>query len=192
MTPFNKSIFAALVGAIALLGAASFADAGPHHGSRGWRHGGYGPGPCYAMQDVSPEQRQMVEDAYSAIAPLQLELRAKRQELTAKIYGGADDKTIQTVADQVKALEARLSEARLGMQKNFAKAGMPMHMGRGGGCPGYGPGHMRHGYNCPGYGHGPMRHGFGCPGYGYGPGAMDPRSGAMGDNIDGPAGQSAE
>lgn len=154
MTRYNKSIIAALVGAIALLGAANIADARGHggYGHGGYGHGGYGHG--YAMQDVSPEHQQMMAESYDKIAPLQLELRAKQQELTAKIYGGADEKSIKATSDEVNALQARVTAARMEMQKRFAAAGIPMHMGRGAGCPGFGAAHMGHGDNCFGFGRG--------------------------------------
>lgn len=74
----------------------------------------------------------MMEKAYNEIAPLQMELRAKQDELTAKIYGGADEKTVQDVSKQVIALQTRLTEARVKMQQQFAKAGLPL---RQSGCP---------------------------------------------------------
>lgn len=156
MKRYNKPLLALLIGAMSIAGAAGVAHARPGG------HGGYfgGGGPCYGMQQVTPEMHQMMEKAYNEISPLLMELRAKQSELTAKIYGGADEKTIKALTDEVAGLQARVTEARVGMQRQFAKAGVPL------GCAG-GFGHMR--------GHGGP-HAFGpmpgpCGGYGpYGPG----------------------
>lgn len=176
MTKYNKPLLALLIGAMTVVGAAGVASArmgmhgGPHHGA-------------YAGQ-VTPEMRQMMEKAYADIAPLQLELRAKQQELTAKIYSGADDKTIQELGKEVTNLQARLTQARIKMQQDFAKAGLPIHMG---GCPMGGGGMMGHGMGPGmmgphgGYMHGPKGyHGGPCPGY-YDRAPEAP--------VDGPAGQ---
>lgn len=156
MKNYNKPILALLIGAMTVMSAAGFAEA------RMGMHGGGHAMPYYggAMgEGITPEMRQMMEKAYNQMAPLQLELRAKQQELTAKIYGGADDKSVQQVADEVTTLQKRLTEARVKMQQDFAKAGIPMH---GGGCmfgngPMGGPGKMGHGMG----GHGMMGHGMG-------------------------------
>lgn len=158
MKKYNKSLLALLLGAMTVVGGAGVASArmgmhgGPHHGA-------------YAASQVTPEMRQMMEKAYDAIAPLQLELRAKQQELTAKIYGGADDKTIQELSGQVTSLQTRLTESRIRMQRDFAKAGVPMFMG---GCPMGGPG-MHGGPGMTGMHGGMMHGGMGalgpCPGY---------------------------
>lgn len=163
MTRINKSLLAMLIGAMTITGAAGLAQArgygyGPHHGG-------------YAMQDISPETRQMMEKAYNDIAPLQMELRAKRAELTAKIYGGADDKTIQDLTAQVNALQNRVTQARVKMQQDFAKAGVPLRGGMGGNCMmgGGGPGMGMHG----GY-HGGYHGGMGMYGGGMGRGPAGP------------------
>ena len=88
----------------------------------------------------------MMEKTYNDIAPLLLELRAKEDELTAKIYGGTDEKTLRELTENVGRLQARVTEARVNMQRQFAKAGIPLRGGLG--CAdGYS--HMgggRHGY----------------------------------------------
>lgn len=182
MKKYNKPLLALLIGAMTVMGAASFAQARQDYPGRGFHHGG-------RYMDMTPETRQMMEKAYNDIAPLQLELRAKQQELTAKIYGGADDKTVQQISAEVSALQKRLTEARVKMQQDFAKAGVPMNCGgmmggmmggrafhgpdgRGGPCPAFGGHGYGHGY---GYGHGMMRG----PGMMTGPGpALPPDDGA--------------
>lgn len=153
MQRYNKTLLALLVSGMTVMGAASFAEARPNQ-------------PGYRHAEATPEMHQMMEKAYNDIAPLQLELRAKQQELTAKIYGGADDKVVQQLSSEVNALQKRLTDARVKMQQDFAKAGIPMQFGCGmmgdgmmggrgftGGCPGFG-GHGRgHGY---GFGGGMM------------------------------------
>ena len=166
MKQYNKPLLALLIGAMTVMGAASFAEARPDQPGKPFHHGSrYG--------DLTPEMHQMMEKAYNDIAPLQLELRAKQQELTAKIYGGADDKTVQQLSAEVSTLQKRLTDARVKMQQDFAKAGVPMGygcamgggrgfhgpMGRGG-CPGYG------GHGGPGFGHGGPGHGPGMMGHG--------------------------
>lgn len=157
MKPHNKTLVLLLVGAMTTVGGAGIAAA---------RHGvmHYGRG-SVQHQMASPEMQQMMEKAYNNIAPLQLELRAKQQELTAKIYSGADDKTLRQLTEEVNALYKRVLEARVQMQREFARAGMPMHMGNcpmGGGGMGMGGMGMGMGMrgNCPGM---PMGQGFALP-----------------------------
>jgi Spy/CpxP family protein refolding chaperone len=136
MNTLQKSLLVLFIGGVALAGTAGNADA--RWGGHGYQYGGCGPGGGW--REISPEMRRMMEKAYDDIAPLQLELRAKQDELTARIYGGADDKSIRELADAVSRLQSRLGEARVDMQKQFAKAGVPLRSGRG--CPGgFGPMH---------------------------------------------------
>lgn len=165
MKQYNKPLLALLIGAMTVMGAASYADARPDHAGKPFHHGGR-----YA--DLTPEMHQMMEKAYNDIAPLQLELRAKQQEMTAKIYGGADDKTVQQLSSEVSALQKRLTDARVKMQQDFAKAGVPMRYGcpMGGAKGFHGP--MGRG-GCPGFGHG--------HGYGFGPGPALPEGDTAGN-----------
>lgn len=152
MNKYNKSFLAMVLGLVTVVGAAGVAGArwgGPHHGGCGY---GYGYG---AVQPPSPEAQKLMESAYNSIAPLMMELRAKQDELTAKIYGGADEKTIDALSKEVSRLQAQVTDARVKMQQQFVKAGVPMHAG---GCM-FGPG--------PGMG---MHRGYG-PGYQPAPGA---------------------
>lgn len=146
---------AALISAMAVTGAAGVAEArwGGHGGHGGPHHRG-----GYAAQELSPETQQMMEKAYNDMAPMIMELRAKQAELTAKIYGGADDKTVQALTTEVNALQARVNEARVRTQREFSRAGVPLHQGSG--CWFGGRGMHRGGM----YGDGPC---YG-PGYGYG------------------------
>lgn len=163
MKQYNKPLLALLIGAMTIVGAAGIAEARMGgHGGKPFHHGG-------AYAELTPEMHQMMEKAYNDIAPLQLELRAKQQELTAKIYGGADDKTVQQLSAEISALQKRVTDARVKMQQDFAKAGIPMQYG----CP-MGGGRGFHGGPMGGKGfHGPMGfhggmggHGGGCPGMG--------------------------
>lgn len=171
MKKYNKALIALLVAAMGIAGVAGVASARGWHGSHGggcngqggygpgYGHGGghgYGYGPGGTM-NLSPEVRGMMEKSYTETAPLFMELRAKQTELTAKIYGGADDKTVQDLSRQVNDLQTRLNDARVRTQQQLAKAGVPLN--------GVAP--------CPGMGgmgfHGRMHNGFGYHGGGYGP-----------------------
>jgi hypothetical protein len=158
MTGLHKSLLALIVGGVALAGAAGIADARPggHHPYAG------GAGPCGGAWQVTPEMSRMMEKTYNDMAPLLLELRAKEDELTAKIYGGADEKVIKELTEAVGRLQARVTEVRVNMQKQFAKAGVPLRGGLG--CAdGYG--HMgggRHGHG-GGYGMGGCAGAYGAP-----------------------------
>lgn len=124
-------------------------------------------GGCHddVMQKLSPEVRESIRKAHEALAPVFVQYWAKQAELSAKIYSGADDKTIQDLAKAVENLHSQLLEGRIGLQKQMAKAGLPMREFHGGmkggfhggmmgggmmggmgdmGCPGMG-GHGRHG-----------------------------------------------
>lgn len=149
MKKYNKPLLALLIGTMTVIGAAGVAGArwGGHGGGCGY---GYNGGNAPSKQ-ITPEMQQMMEKAYNTIAPMQMELRAKQTELTAKIYGGADDATIQALTKEVDRLQSRVTEARVTMQKEFAKAGMPLH--QGGGCMSGGMGMHGGGY------HGGMEHG---------------------------------
>lgn len=128
MNKYSKSFLALTLSLATLIGAAGMADA---------RWGGPGCGP---MSAPTPEARQMMENAFNAMAPLIMELRAKQDELTAKIYGGADAKTIEALSKEVISLQTRVTEGRVAMQQQFAKAGIPMQFGQGGCMPmGSGP-----------------------------------------------------
>lgn len=161
MKRYNKPLLALLVGALSMAGAAGLAQARPggHYGAGG---------PCYQAAQVTPEMQQMMEKAYNDIAPLIMELRAKQDELTARIYGGADDKTIKDLTDSVVRLQGRVTEARAALQKQFVKSGVPLHAA---GCLGFAPG-MRGG--CPG-----MAGAGGMMGHGFGPGMRGGCQGGM-------------
>lgn len=129
MNKYNKSFLALTLGLITILGAVGVASArwgGPHHGG-----GGYG---CGTMQAPSPEAQKLMESSYNTIAPLLMELRAKQDELTAKIYSGADAKTVDTLSKDINSLQAKVTEARVAMQQQFAKAGVPIHAAGRGNC----------------------------------------------------------
>ena len=176
MKQYNKPLLALLIGAMTIVGAAGVAEARMGgHGGKPFHHGG-------AYAELTPEMHQMMEKAYNDIAPLQLELRAKQQELTAKIYGGADDKAIQQLSAEVSALQKRVTDARVRMQQDFAKAGIPMQYG----CP-MGGGKGFHGFMGGKGFHGPMGdRGFhgpmgGCPGFMTGPGPALPQADGTGN-----------
>lgn len=143
-TPF----LALLLGLATVVGSAGLAEARPggHGGYGGYHGGGYHNG--YGSQ-VTPEAQKMMENAYNAAAPKIMELRAKQAELTAKIYGGADQKTIDALTQEVGRLQAEVMAERVKTQQQFAKAGIPIQ--HGGAC-GFGSG-MRgmrgHGYHVP-------------------------------------------
>lgn len=163
-------LFLALaVGALALSAGAASSLAGP---------GGHDkhqnmPG-CEAMRDISPEARESIRKAHDALTPLVVQYGAKRAELAAKIYSGADDKTIQDLAKEIEGLHSQVLEGRIGLLKQMAKAGLPMRgfhhggmMEDGmGGCPGMG------GHGPMMGGHGPMMGGPGHKGRGGCPGGM--------------------
>jgi hypothetical protein len=188
----NTFLVAFLVSALALAGIGGFALAGPGYGHGGYHGGmgggygyhggghggrggcgGYGPGgygggyygPGAA---INPEAQKIVEKAYLDSAPLFLELRAKKEELAAKIYSGADDATVDNLNRQVLDLQSRLNNSRVAMHKALAKAGVPLASAMSN-CPVMGFGGM-------GFHHGAQRgigfHGnnFGpCPGWGSAP-----------------------
>ena len=125
------------------------------------------PGGGYGGAAMNPEVRDTIQKAHTAMAPVFMELQAKKQELTAKIYGGADENTIKGLISEINTLQGRLTEAGASMHQQLAKAGVPLNAGMMN-CPamgarGYydqGQGWKGHGGPRPG-GHG--FHGGGCP-----------------------------
>lgn len=139
MKKISKPLFLFLLGAMFLAGGAGLAGArggghfGGYHGQRN-------------MDTLTPETREALDKAHAALAPVYMELQAKQAVLTAKIYSGADDKTVQELSREIGALQAKLTEGRIAVQKQLAKAGVPLH------SDGYlmgGPGGMR-GMDTPG------------------------------------------
>lgn len=167
MKKYNKTLLALMLCAVTVLGASGISEARPG-GHRGYHHGngqGYGGGMGYGPQ-MTPEMQQMVNENCNKMAPVRLELQAKQAELTAKIYSGADDNTIQALSRDVSRLQAQLTESRVAAQKQYAKAGVPMRGGMRGMGHGMGAG-------CPmGYHHGQGM------GYGMGYGAQAPAAAA--------------
>jgi hypothetical protein len=183
----NKILTALLVGMFSLAGIGGFAFAqGGYHGGMGYHGGGYhgggmgyyggggcgggygpggfqGPGPRAALP---PEAYDIMQKSYTETAPLFLELRAKQAELSAKIYSNADDATIQGLVKEITDLQTRLTQARVTMNKQLAKAGVPLNSALGN-CPGFGMG-GGFGYHQRGFrGMGFHRNGYGpCGGQG--------------------------
>ncbi len=132
--------------------------------AHGWRGHWGGQGDCYNTQytnAMTPEIKSILEKSHAAIAPLYAELRSKQAELTTKIYSGADDKSLQALTQDITSLQSRLTEARVSLQKQLAKAGVNLGDGLGG-CPAF-QGGMGSGYHGGGFGYhsGPG----GCAGY---------------------------
>jgi Spy/CpxP family protein refolding chaperone len=104
-----------------------------------------------AMRNLPPEARDSLRKAGEALMPVLVQYQAKMAELHAKIYSGADDKTLQELAKEVERLHSQLLEGRIALQKQRARLGLPMrgvHRGMMGDmtdCPGgmRGPGGMR-------------------------------------------------
>ena len=170
MKKCNAILMGLVIGSMTLLGAAGIASARGGCGGYGG-HGGYG---YHAMQDLSPEVRESLRKAHEAMAPVFMQYQAKRAELTAKIYSGADDKTIQDLSKEVERLHTQILEGRVNIQKQLSKAGVPLRGFRGGmwGCPGFmdgghGPGDC-YGWDRNGRG-GPDRGGHGWGRRGHGP-----------------------
>ncbi len=192
MRNYSKSLMALVIGSMVLVGAAGVASArggcgGGEGGHGGGAHGMYGD----AMKDLSPEVRDSIRKAHDALTPLAVQYKAKRAELSAKIYSGADDKTIQDLTKEVERLHGQLLEGRVGLQKQMAKAGLPMrgHGGMMGGgmmdggmmdCAGMGG----HGGKGGKGGHGDMNGKGGMSGHG-GHGAAQPDAGATGAPVKG-------
>ena len=151
MRKHNKLLFILAVASLTLLGSAALSSAR-----------GDGPGGCSgyeAMKDLSPEVRDSIRKAHEALTPVFVQYWAKQAELSAKIYSGADDKTIQDIAKEVERLHSQLLEGRIGLQKQMAKAGLPMRAFHGGMKGGMMGGHggmmgemMGDGMECPGMG----------------------------------------
>lgn len=161
MNKYTKSLAALILGVAAATTAVGVAEAHWFDG-HGGRCGGYA-----GAEAPSPEAQKMMQDAYTSMAPKMLELRAKRDELTAKIYSGADQASIDALTREMNALQAKVNEERVKYQQQFAKAGVPMHasgrcmFGPGMGSPRAGgpgmDGHMGRGFGHMGgmRGHGP-------------------------------------
>ena len=160
MKRYSKSLMVLVIASLAIVGAAGAASARGGCGGYGGGHGGgYGGGYGEAMRNLSPEVRDSLRKAHDAIVPLAVQYRAKHAELSAKIYSGADDKTIQDLTKEVERMHSQLLEARLGLQKQMAKAGLPMRGMMGGDCLGGFGGGMG---GCGGMGGGMMGgHGWG-------------------------------
>lgn len=132
MKKLSKPLSLFLLGAVLLVSGAGLASArggGHFGGSHGQKH----------TDKFTPEAREALDKAHAALAPIHMELRAKQAELTAKIYSGADDKTIQELSREIGVLQAKLTEGRIAVQKQLVKAGVPLHSG---GCFTGGPGGM--------------------------------------------------
>lgn len=175
----HKILIALLTVSVGIAGMAGVAAA--RGGCYGPRMGhGYGPGPA-----LTPEAVEIMQKHHATMGPLFMELEAKKQELDAKIYGGADEATVKALVAQVNSLQDRLTEAGAEMNKQLAKTGVTFNAGMvdcpalcagfqggkyGRGYHGGGYGYHRggYGYHGGGHGHGYMRGG---PGYGFhGPG----------------------
>lgn len=163
MNKYTKTVAALVLGIAATATVASVADANWFDGHRG-RCGGY-----MATEDPSPELQKMMEDAYNRMAPMLLEVRAKRDELTAKIYGGGDQASIDALTKQVNELQAKVNTEHVKIEQQMAKAGLPMNAsgrcmfgpgprGMMGGMHGMGPGHKGMGSGMKGM-HGGMHGG---------------------------------
>lgn len=122
MKKLSKPLSLFLLGAMFLVGGAGLASA------RGGGHFGGYHGQRYT-DNLTPETREALDKAHAALAPIHMELRAKQSELTAKIYSGADDKTIQQLSQEIGALQVKLTEGRIAVQKQLVKAGVPLHSG---------------------------------------------------------------
>jgi|GEM_PF-2836701 len=130
MSKVNKSVLALALGLITIMGVAGAASA---------RWGGpMGGGPCGygynqdAAQALSPEAQKIMESAYDKMAPLVMELRAKQDEFTAKLYSGADSKTMDALGKDITRLQTQVTEARLALQQQLAQAGVPLRYAAGG------------------------------------------------------------
>ena len=106
---------------------------------------------------MSPEIRGIFDKAHAEMAPLFMELRAKKQELVAKIYSGADDSVTKGIVAEINSLQSRLTEAGAELNKHLAKAGVPLNPGMMQ-CPVLGSGYHGRGPGGPG---GPGFHGMG-------------------------------
>ena len=128
MKKVNKSILLLTLALITVIGLAGVAEA--RWGGPGTCPFGYGPA-SGMTREISPEARKIMEAAHEKTAPLALELRAKQKEFTAKLYGGADSKILDALRQDILRLQAEVTEARLNLQQELAKAGVPLQMGRG-------------------------------------------------------------
>ena len=136
MSKVNKSVLALALSLITIMSVAGVANA---------RWGGpMGGGPCGyaysqdAAQTLSPEAQKIMESAHDKMAPLVLELRAKQDEFTSKLYSGADSKTMDALSKDIARLQTQVTEARLALQQQLAQAGVPLRHVAGGGMMGGG------------------------------------------------------
>ena len=101
MRKHSKLLLVLTVASLTLVGSAALSSA---------RSGGSGDCGGYeaAMKDLSPEVRDSIRKAHDALTPVSVQYWAKQAELSAKIYSGADDKTIQDLAKEVERLHSQL------------------------------------------------------------------------------------
>lgn len=166
----NKILVALLAAAIGVAGLAGVAAArGGCYGGGHWG-GHYGGGYYGGGMNMAPETREIVQKFHTSMGPLYMELQAKRQELTAKTYSGADENSLKGLVSEVNALQNRLNEAGADMHKQLAKAGVTLNGGMMN-CPVMGGAFHGQGYGGRGF-HGGPRHGGmgfhgagGCPYY---------------------------
>jgi hypothetical protein len=90
------------------------------------------------QQTLTPEAQKEIVAAYDTMIPLIMELRAKQDEFTAKLYSGADNKTIEALGKEIARLQARVTESQLALQQQLARSGVPLHHVAGGGMMGGG------------------------------------------------------
>jgi hypothetical protein len=155
-TSVSKTTAAAILAFALVIGFAGAADAR--------RRAGY--------QDMSPEQREAMQETYAEFEqktePLRRQLYAKQSELDALYYRDAppDDPKVKSLMKDIEDLDGKLYAAGADLRKRLNDRGIPAYGGAGGGygCPGMTgmTGHGR-GHGCGGGmpGHGMMRRG-GC------------------------------
>jgi len=117
MSTFNKFFLILALGLVTVIGAAGAA------GARG--------GCCGYGQEISPEAQKILQSARDNMAPLVQDLRAKREEFTAKVYSGADSKVTDALRKDIVRLQTQVTEARLTLQQDLAAAGVPQREARG-------------------------------------------------------------
>ena len=143
MFTLNKFFLILTLSLITVIGVAGVA------GARGGCCG-YGPGSEQgATQAISPEARQILQSAQDKLAPLVLELRAKCDEFTAKVYSGADSKVTDVLSKDIVRLQTQVTEARLALQQQLAVAGVSLREARGMKSSGMGRGMKRGQGSCP-------------------------------------------
>ena len=135
MKTYQKTLLVLAISTVALAGAAGLVSArggyhgGGYHGDGAKYHGEGGShrmGKYEWMEELTPEQRSSIRQAHDAVAPLRMEYRAKKSELTAKIRGGADDKSIQAVYKELEVLHSKLMESEITLQKQMKAANVPL------------------------------------------------------------------